>query len=316
MDQVKDQFLWVESYRPQKLDDCILTDEIRSIVKGFVDQGRLPNLLFEGSAGTGKTTVAKAMCNEVGADWIIINGSLDFDKDLLRNKITNFASTVSFSDSKKVVIIDEADYLSAQHVQPGLRAFMEQFSSNCSFILTCNYKNRLIDPIHSRCKVVSFKITNKEKPELATAFFKRATQILKTENVEFDKKVVAELINKYFPDFRRCLNELQSYSATGKIDSGILVNLSDDALNNLFLHLKSKKFNDVRKWVAQTELDTTHLFRSFYDKSSEKMEPKAIPALILLLGQYSYRDAFVADKEINMMAFLTEVMMSSDIIWK
>jgi DNA polymerase III delta prime subunit len=316
MEQVKEQFLFVEKYRPQRIDDCILTDEIKSIATGFVAQGRLPHLLLEGSAGTGKTTLAKAMCNEVGADYIIINGSLDFDKDLLRNKITQFASTVSFSDAKKVIIIDEADYLNATHVQPGLRAFMEQYSSNCTFILTCNFKNRIIEPIHSRCKTISFKITNKDKPKLATAFFKRVTEILKQEEVEFDKKVVAEVVNKHFPDFRRVLNELQSYAASGKIDAGILVNLSDENFNTLFKALKEKKFNDMRKWVAQhSDEDSNLVFQSIYSRADEKLEGKSLPPLILLLGEYQYREAFVANKEINMVAFLTELMMAN-LSWK
>lgn len=313
-----DTFLWVESYRPQKIDDCILPPSIKDTAEGIIKGGRIPNLLMSGTAGVGKTTLAKAMCNEIGADWIIINGSDEGRLiDTLRTKITNFASTVSFSDSKKVVIIDEADYLNPQTVQPALRNFIEQWADNCTFILTCNFKNRLIAPLHSRCTEINFKISSKDKPFVATQFFKRVEKILKSENIEFDKKVVAEVVQKHFPDFRKCLNDLQRYSVNGKIDTGILVDLSDETFNELIVALKNNKFNDVRKWAANhADDDSISFYRMMFDKASEKMEPKSLPALILLLGQYSYRDAFVADKEINTMAFLTEVMLSSDIVWK
>lgn len=309
------EWLWVERYRPNTLDQIIVPDETKDIFRGIISEGRIPNLLLSGTAGIGKTTVAKALCNEIGADWILINASLENGIDVLRTKITQFASTTSFEGNKKVVICDEADHITPA-AQAGFRAFIEEFSNNCTFIFTCNFKNRLIEAIHSRCKVIDFKISNKDKPALAAMFFKRITQILASENIEYDKKVVAELINKHFPDFRRVLNELQSYSTSGKIDSGILVNLTDDSFNDLIKILKARKFNDMRKWVAQhADDDSTALFKTFYDKAVEHMEPKSIPDLVILLGEYQYKAQFVASSEINTSAFLTEVMMG-DTQWK
>lgn len=303
------EWLWAEKYRPQTLDHIIVPEETREIFRGYINEGKIPNALFCGSAGVGKTTVAKALCNEIGADWILINASLENGIDILRTKISQFASTMSFDGSKKVVICDEADYISPA-AQAGFRAFIEEFSNNCTFIFTCNFKNRLIDAIHSRCKVIDFKISNKDKPALAAQFFKRVTQILKEEEIEYDKKVVAELVNKHFPDFRRVLNELQSYAASGKIDSGILVNLTDDSFNELIKILKAKKFTEMRKWVAHhADDDSTGLFKNFYDKAVEVMEPKSIPEMIILLGEYQYKAQFVASQEINTSAFLTEIMM-------
>lgn len=305
----EDKFLWVEKYRPQKIDDCILPESLKKTFKQYVANGELPNFLLCGTAGTGKTTVAKALCNEVGADYMFINGSEESGIDVLRTKIKNFASTVSFSGGTKVVILDEADYLNPNSTQPALRAFIEEFSNNCRFIFTCNFKNRIIEPLHSRCSVVDFKIENSEKPKVAAGFYRRVVDILTAEQVEFDPKVVAKLVESHFPDFRRVLNELQRYSVTGKIDTGILVNLSDESFSDLVKFLKEKDFNSVRKWVAKnSDIETTELFRSLYDKAADNMEVSSIPNLVLILADYQYKAAFVADHELNTMAALTEVM--------
>jgi DNA polymerase III delta prime subunit len=306
----KDQFLWVEKYRPQKIDDCILPDRLKTTFKDYVSKGELPHFLLFGTAGVGKTTVAKALCNEIGAEYIILNGSdTGGHIDTLRTTIKGFATSVSLTDAKKVVILDEADYLQAQSTQPALRNYMEEFSANCRFIFTANFKNRIIDPIHSRCAVIDFKIDNVEKQELAAQFFKRATQILKQEDVEFDPKVVAEVITKHFPDYRRVLNELQRYSVSGKIDSGILVNMSEESFKTLIKLMSERNFTEVRKWVAKNaDSDTTSLFRQLYDMSASTMEPTSIPQLVLTLADYQYKAAFVADHELNIMAALTEIM--------
>lgn len=304
-----EQYLWVEKYRPQLIEDCILPSSIKSVFKEFIASGELPNFLFSGSAGVGKTTVAKALCAEVGAEYLFINGSEESGIDVLRNKIKTFASSVSLTDSKKVVILDEADYLNPNSTQPALRGFIEEFSNNCRFILTCNFKNRIIEPLHSRCSVVEFKIDNKDKPKVMTQFYKRVIGILKTENVEYEDKVVAELINKHFPDYRRILNELQRYSVSGKIDAGLLVNLGDESYSELFKFMKDKNFTEVRKWVGKnSDLDSSELFRKFYDKAVDIIESQSIPQLILILAEYQYKAAFVADREINTMAALTEIM--------
>ena len=305
-----EQFLWVEKYRPQKIDDCVLPESLKNTFKEYVAQGELPNFLFAGTAGVGKTTIAKALCNEIGAEYIMINGSDEGRlMETLRVAITGFATTVSLTDAKKVVIIDEADYMKADTVQPALRSMIEEFSKNCRFIFTCNYKNRLIEPLHSRCTVVEFKIDSSDKQAIAAQFFKRATQILKAENIEFDPKVVAELITKHFPDYRRILNELQRYSVSGKIDSGILVNMSEESFRSLIKMMKDKDFTEVRKWVAkQTDADTTGLFRELYDTATNNLELGSIPQLVLILAEYQYKAAFVADHELNIMAALTEVM--------
>jgi DNA polymerase III delta prime subunit len=310
IDSREDQYLWVEKYRPQKIDDCVLPDRLKNTFKEYISQGELPTFLFTGTAGVGKTTVAKALCNEIGAEYIMINGSDEGRSiDVLRTTIRGFASTVSLTDSKKVVIIDEADYMNPQSVQPALRSFIEEFSANCRFIFTCNFKNRIIEPLHSRCAVVEFKIDNSEKQGIAAQFFKRATQILKQEEVEFDPKVVAELVTKHFPDYRRILNELQRYSVAGKIDSGILVNMSEESFKSLIKLLKEKDFTEVRKWVAkQSDADTATLFRELYDSAAQHIEPNSIPQLVLILADYQYKAAFVADHELNIMAALTEVM--------
>jgi len=310
IDSREDQFLWVEKYRPQKIDDCVLPQTLKDTFKQYITQGELPSFLFSGTAGVGKTTVAKALCNEIGAEYILVNGSDEGRSiDVLRTTIKGFASTVSLTDAKKVVIVDEADYMNAQSVQPALRSFIEEFSGNCRFIFTCNFKNRIIEPLHSRCAVIEFKIDSKDKQEIAATFFKRAVQILKQENIEFDPKVVAELITKHFPDYRRILNELQRYSVSGKIDSGILLNMSEESFKDLVKLLKDKNFTEVRKWVAkQTDADTTSLFRELYDTASVNMDPNSIPQLVLTLADYQYKAAFVADHELNIMAALTEVM--------
>lgn len=305
-----EQFLWVEKYRPQKIDECVLPESLKKTFTEYISKGNLPTFLFCGTAGVGKTTVAKALCAEVGAEYIMINGSDEGRSiDTLRTTIKNFASTVSLTDAKKVVIVDEADYMNAESIQPALRNFIETFSGNCSFIFTCNYKHRIIEPLHSRCAVIEFKIDQKEKQEIAASFFKRATAILKQENVEFDPKVVAELITKHFPDYRRILNELQRYSVSGKIDSGILINASAESYKELVKNMKEKNFKEVRSWVAKnSELGTAPLFKELYDSAMTVVEPQSIPTLILTLADYQYKAAFVADQEINIMAALTELM--------
>ena len=306
--------IWVEKYRPQVIADCVLPDQLKKDAENYVKQGKIPNLLFTGGAGVGKTTLAKAMCNELGADMFYLNASLEASMDNIRTKISQFASTVSFSDAKKVTLLDEADGIGVIQ-QQALRAFMEAFSGNHSFILTCNFKNKIIEPIHSRCSVIEFKIPNAEKPKLAAKMFKRIEDILKTEGVDYDKKVVAELVQKHFPDFRRTLNELQRYSVSGKIDSGILLDFTADSMNELIAILKAKKFESMRKWVANnSDMESTALFRAFYDIASEKVDPKTIPTLVLLLADYQYKSTQVPDQEINTAAFLTQVM--SEVNWK
>jgi len=305
-----EQFLWVEKYRPQKIDDCILPESLKKTFKDYVAQGELPHFLLCGTAGVGKTTIAKALCNEIGAEYVILNGSdTGGHIDTLRTTIKGFATSVSLTDAKKVIILDEAVYLQANSTQPALRNYMEEFSANCRFIFTANYKNRIIEPIHSRCAVIEFKIDTKEKQEIAAAFFKRATAILKQENIEFDPKVVAELITKHFPDYRRILNEMQRYSVSGKIDSGILVNMSEESFKGLIKLMKDKDFTEVRKWVAKnSDADTTALFRELYDNASVNMDVNSIPPMVLILADYQYKAAFVADHELNIMAALTEIM--------
>jgi DNA polymerase III delta prime subunit len=305
------QFLWVEKYRPQSISECILPESIKTTFNNYIKQGELPTLLLTGSAGVGKTTIAKALCNEVGADYIMINGSDEGRKiDTLRTTVKEFASSVSLTDAKKVIIIDEADYMNADSVQPALRSFIEEFSNNCRFIFTCNFKNRIIDPLHSRCAIIDFKIDPKDKQEMAALFFKRATRILKQENIEFDPKVVAELVTKHFPDYRRILNELQRYSVAGKIDSGIFVNVSADSYKELIKGLKEKDFTSVRKWVASADADASSLFRHLYDNALNVLDPSSIPQLIIIIGDYQYKSAFVADQEINTMSAMVEIMSS------
>jgi DNA polymerase III delta prime subunit len=307
-------YLWVEKYRPKTIEDCILSKDIKETFSQFLKQKEIPNLLLSGTAGTGKTTVARALCEELGADYIIINGSDEGRQiDTLRNKIKNFASTVSLTEdaNHKVVIIDEADYMNADSVQPALRNFIETFYNNCRFIFTCNYKNKIIPALHSRCTVIDFAIKNGQKVLTAKAFMERMAGLLKDENIEFDKKVLAELIQKYYPDFRRTINELQRYSVRGKIDSGILFSLSEANTKELVKTLKDKKFNDMRKWVVQNiDKEPASLFRGIYDSMYDSLDSKSVPQAILIIAGYQYKAAFVADHEINMVACLTEIMAS------
>lgn len=301
--------LWVEKYRPSRVMDCILPKGTKDAFSQFVKDKYVPNLLLTGGPGVGKTTVAKAMLAECEFDWIVINGSLDGNIDTLRTKIKDFASTVSFSGNRKYVILDEADYLNPQSTQPALRNFMEEYSKNCGFILTCNFKNRIIEPLHSRCSVVDFKIEKAEKPKMAMQFMKHVMAILEDEGIEYDQKAVASLIQKHFPDWRRVLNELQRYSATGKIDTGILVNLGDDNFSQLINTLRERNFNEMRKWVGQnSDIEPAVIFRKLYDVASEVLEPRSVPQLILHIANYSYKAAFVADHEVNLVACLTEIM--------
>lgn len=307
------EFLWVEKYRPKVVQDTILPDDLKQTFQTFVDNKEIPNLILSGGPGVGKTTIARAMLEEIDCSYIVINGSMNGNIDTLRNEIKNFASTVSFKGGRKYVILDEADYLNPQSTQPALRNFMEEFSANCGFILTCNFVNRIITPLHSRCSVVQFKISKNDKPKLASAFFKRVMGILKTENVDADSKVVAEFVTKHFPDWRRVLNELQRYSATGKIDVGILSRIGDVSIKSLIDSLKGKDFSTMRKWVAENlDSDPTAIFRSLFDNMIEFVQPQSVPELVVLLGEYQYKSAFVADQEINLVAFLTEVMASCE----
>ena len=302
-------FLWVEQYRPKTIDDCILPDSLKSLFSAFIKKGEISNMLFSGTAGIGKTTVAKALCEQMNCDWIMINGSEEGGIDVLRNKIKNFASTVSLSGGKKVVILDEADYLNPQSTQPALRGFVEEFHKNCRFILTCNFKNRIIEPLHSRFSNIEFKVNPKDKPKLASRLFERAIYILKEQNVDYEDKVLVELITKHFPDFRKLINELQRYSVSGSIDAGILVNVSDENLKTLVSHLKNKEFSDMRKWVVNNlDNDPVKIFRKIYDTLYTNLEPSTIPHAVLIIADYQYKSAFVADQEINLVACLTELM--------
>ena len=308
-------FLWVEKYRPQTVDETILTPELKATFQQFVDQGNIPNLILAGDAGIGKTTIAKAMLEQLDCDYIVINGSLNGNIDTLRNEIMNFASSVSLMGGRKYVILDEADYLNANSTQPALRNFMEEFSKNCGFILTCNFVNRLIKPLHSRCSVINFKIAKKDMPKLAGLFFKRVKDILATEQVEHEDKVVAEVITKHFPDCRRILNELQRYSATGKIDAGILANLQEVSIKELVNSMKEKNFTDVRKWIGlNSDADQGSLYRNFYDNASQYFKAGSIPQLVLTLGKYQYQAAFCADPEINIAACMVEIMVECEFV--
>ncbi len=311
----RDEFLWVEKYRPKTIEDCILPDTIKKTFIDFLDKGEVPNLLLAGPAGCGKTTVAKALCNELGVDYYVINGS-DEGRflDTVRNNAKNFASTVSLSSTAKhkVIIIDEADNTTPD-VQLCLRAFTEEFSGNCRFIFTCNFKNKIIEPLHSRCAVVEFGIGGKQKPAIAAAFYKRIQQILDAEGIKYDNKVLVELINKHFPDWRRVLNECQRYSVGGQIDTGILASFTELAVNELIKNLKEKNFPEVRKWiVSNLDNDTAILLRRIYDVLYDSLVPNSIPSAVLVLAKYQYQAAFVADQEINMLACLTEIMVECE----
>jgi DNA polymerase III delta prime subunit len=305
-------FLWCEKFRPKTISETILPDDLKQTFQQFVDQENIPNLLLTGGPGIGKTTVARAMCEQLNVDYIVINGSMNGNIDTLRTEIKDFASTISFTGGRKYVILDEADYLNPQSTQPALRNFMEEFSKNCGFILTCNFKNRIIDPLHSRCSVVEFKIGSKDKASMASQMYKRVKTILSDESVTYDQKALAELITLYFPDFRRIINELQRYGATGSIDAGVLARHSSN-IKELVQALKQKKFTEMRKWIANhKDVDTAQLYRQLYDSATEYVEPQSIPQLVVTLADYQYKAAFVADHEINNVACMTALMVEVD----
>ena len=310
------EFLWVEKYRPSKLEDIVLPANLYKTFDEMLSNGEIQNMLFTGTAGVGKTTAAKAIANILNLDYIIINGSEEGNIDTLRNKIKQFASTVSLSGGHKLVILDEADYLNPQSTQPALRGFMEEFSDNCRFIFTCNFKNRIIEPLHSRCSVIEFNIPNAEKAQMAQQFYKRVCHILNEEGVEYDNKAVASMVQSHFPDWRRCLNELQRYSATGSIDSGILKNQSLDNIEKLLKLMKDKNFTEVRKWVAvNNDIDSSALYRYLYDILPTKLKStQSIADVIIILAEYQYKEAFVANPEINRVAALATIMAEAD--WK
>lgn len=309
------EFLWVEKYRPRTIKDCILPETLKKTFQNIVKTGEMHNMLLTGTAGLGKTTVARALCNELDLDYILINGSEESGIDVLRNKIKQFASTVSLHGGLKVVILDEADYLNPQSTQPALRGFIEEFSKNCRFILTCNFKNRIIEPLHSRCAVIEFNTSKAQLAELCGQFHKRLVQILKTENVPHDSKVLAELIMKFAPDWRRVINECQRYSASGQIDSGMLASLTDLNVGTLMKALKEKDFKTMRGWVVNNlDLEPTAIFRKVYDSMVDYAKPQSVPQIVLILAEYQYKDAFVADHELNLVACMTELMASAE--WK
>lgn len=308
--------LWVETYRPQKIDDVILPAAMKKVFTDIIASGEMPNMILSGGAGIGKTTIARALCDEMGADMLFINGSDERNIDILRNKIRQFASTVSFGGGMKVVIIDEADYLNANSTQPALRGFMEQYSKSCRFILTCNFKNRIIDPLHSRCSVHEFALQKKDLPQLAMALFNRLKYILDEEGVTYDDKALVGLVQKHAPDWRRVINTCQTYAKSGTIDLGVLADINEETFNTLTKALKEKNFKDVRKWVANNmDVEPATIFRRLYDTASAKIEPTSIPQLVLTLGEWQYKSSLVMDQEINTVACMTEIM-SSGIQWK
>ena len=308
-----DDFLWVEKWRPPSISQCVLPERLKIQFQAFVDIERIPNLILSGGPGVGKTTVARALLKQLDLDYIIINGSMKGNIDTLRTEIQQFASSVSFNGKRKYVILDEADYLNPQSTQPALRNFMEEFSNNCGFILTCNFKNRIIEPLHSRCSVIEFNIAKKEMPELCSQFFRRVENILKINGVEYDQQVVSELIMKYNPDWRRILNELQRYSSGGKIDIGILTVMSDESFISLVKMLKKQDFSGIRKWIVDnSDIETSVLYRSLYTHASKKMPPASIAQMVLILAKYQYQAAFVVDHEINNVACLVELMTDCD----
>ena len=310
---MRDEFLWVEKYRPKTIDECILPGGLKKSFQEFVDNQEIPNLLLCGSAGIGKTTVARALCEQLNTDYILINGSDERNIDTLRTKIKDFASTVSLSGGSKVVILDEADYLNPQSTQPALRGFIEEFSSNCRFILTCNFANRIISPLHSSCSVVEFKLPRGSAPQIAAAFMKRTQDILNIENIKYSPKVIAEMITKFLPDWRRVLNELQRYGASGEIDEGILTDLSDIQIDELCTFLKGKKYTQMRKWVVNNmDNDPTILYRKLYEGFHTKLKPASIPTAVLAVADFGYKSAFVADQEVNMVACLVEIMANCE----
>ena len=305
--------LWVERYRPSTVDDLILPEDIKNTFRSIIGEGKIPNLILSGSAGTGKTSAAIVLCKELDCDYLMINGSDEGRLiETLRNKLTQYCSSVSMSGGRKVVIMDEADYMTPDSVQPAMRGFIEKFSSNCSFIFTCNFKNRIIEPIHSRCAVIDYGLSPNDKPTMGREFASRCKFILEDNSIQFDEAVLQQMIVKYFPDFRRVLNELQRYSVSGNIDSGILLNISDANMNNLADALKSKNFKEVRSWVVNNlDNDPKMLYRKVYDKLYEKCDPNSLPQIILVIAEYQYKSAFVADQEINLMACLVEIMSNA-----
>lgn len=310
---IREEFLWVEKYRPRVLKDAILPSELKKTFQEFIAKGNVPNLLLTGGPGIGKTTVARAILEELQCDYIVINGSMNGNIDTLRNEIMQFASSVSFTGGRKYVILDEADYLNPNSTQPALRNFMEEFSVNCGFILTCNFKNRIIQPLQSRCSNIDFTVKNADKPTMAGLFFNRICTILEMESVKYDKKVVAALITKHFPDWRRVINELQRYSVSGVIDSGILSNIEEVTIKELLEYMRNKNFTNVRKWVGQNlDNDVSAIIRKFYDNANDLFTAASVPQLILTLADYQYKAAFVVDQEINLSACLAEIMVNCE----
>lgn len=308
------EFLWCQKYRPKTVSECILPERLKTVFQEFVNSGNIPNLLLTGTAGVGKTTVAIAMCEELDLDYLFINSSDERGIDTLRNKIKGYASTFSFEGKRKVIILDEADYITPE-AQAALRGAIEEFSNNCTFIFTCNFKARLIDAIHSRCSVIDFALHTDEKPKMAAAFFSRLSEILKTENVSFDKAALIEIIKKFFPDYRRTLNELQRFAKNGNIDAGVIAQISlVKSINELVRYLKEKNFGEMRKWVVvNSDIDTARIFRKIYDGLYEYMKPESIPQAVVILAKYQYQSVFVADQEINLVACLTEIMVDCEI---
>ena len=300
--------LWVERYRPRTVAECILPESIKQTFQQYVDRKEIPNLLLCGTPGVGKTTIAKALCEEVGCDYLMLNGSDESGIDVFRGKIKNYASTLSFTGERKVIIIDEADYLNPNSTQPAMRSAMEEFAHNCTFILTCNYKNRIIEPLQSRCAVVEFRISKADRPKMAMHFMRRVGTILKENGIGAEDAVVAEVIKKYFPDYRRVLNELQRYSVSGQIDAGILALVSDVSISELVKALKEKDFTQMRKWVAENTHDSVSVFRNIYNNMYDILDKQSIPVAVILLAKYQYQAAFVADQELNLVACLTEIM--------